>query len=152
MRDKMLVWSLLAFLVTMLLHGLIVARHFSSPNFLKYQLAARQYNTGELDKERIADFSPLYFHIHAIAQKWLHHPEKVILWFQVLLTAISASLLTRLLWLYFSPYLAMIGTLVFIFDRSIMVYESALEPESLLLFLLLAFAFFSTGSSRVTSP
>ncbi len=139
MKNKALAWPLLAFLATMLLHGLIVARHFPAPGFLKYQLAARQYNDRHLDKERLADFSPLYFHLHAAAQKWLPHSEKVILWFQVLLTALAAGLLLRLLQLYFPPLLSWIGTAIFVCDRSIMVYEHVFEPEILLLFFLLAF-------------
>ncbi len=148
MKKKLLVWSLLVFLATILMHGLIVARYFPVPHFLKYPLAARQYNSGELDKERLADFSPLYFHLHAAAQKWLPHPEQSILWFQVLLTALTASLLLRLLWLYFPPLLAVIGTVIFIFDRGILVYEHIFEPEIPLLFFLLAFLLCLSGGGK----
>jgi hypothetical protein len=54
----------------------------------------------------------LYFHLHAAAQKWLPHSEQVILWFQVLLTALAAGLLLLLLGLYFPLLLALIGTVI----------------------------------------
>ncbi len=148
MKKKMLAWSLFAFLATMLVHGLIVARYFPVPRFLKYSSAARQYNSGELEKERLADFSPLYLHLHAAAQKWLPHPDQSILWLQVLMTALAASLLLRLLWLYFPPLLAVIGTVIFIFDRGILVYEHIFEPEIPLLFFLLAFLLCLGGGGK----
>lgn len=148
MKKTMLAWSLLAFLATMLMHGLVVARYFPVPRFLKYPLAARQYNSGELEKERLADFSPLYLRLHAAAQKWLPRPERGILWLQVLLTALAASLLLRLLWRYFPPPLAVIGTITFILDRGILVYEHIFEPEIPLLFFLLAFLLCLGGGKK----
>jgi len=150
MKNKALAWSLLAFLATLLLHGWIMARHVPAPNFQKYPLAARQYNNLELDRERLADFSPLYLHLHIAAKKWLPRPEKAVLWLQVLVTALAAGLLLRLLWLYFPPLLALIGAAIFIFDRSIMIYEHSFEPEILLLFFLLAFFYCCCGCSRTS--
>jgi tetratricopeptide (TPR) repeat protein len=150
MKNKALAWSLLAFLTTLLLHGWIMARHVPAPNFQKYPLAARQYNNRELAKERLADFSPLYLHLHAAAQKWLPRPERALLWLQVLLTALAAGLLLRLLWLYFPPFLALSGAVIFMFDRGIMIYEHSFEPEIPLLFFLLAFFYCCCGGSSAS--
>ena len=87
MKNRALIWSLLAFLATLLFHGWIMSRHLPAPNFQKYSLAARQWLERELDRERLADFSPLYLYLHVAARKMLHRPEKAILWLQILLTA-----------------------------------------------------------------
>jgi tetratricopeptide (TPR) repeat protein len=148
MKKKDWAWPLTAFVVTLLLHGAIVARHFPAANFLKYQLAARKYNEGKLDRERLVDFSPLYFHLHVAAQKWLPRPDRVILWLQVLLTALAAGLLLLLLRTFFPMLLAATGTAAFILNRSIMVYEHIFEPEILLLFFLLGFLLCCRDSGR----
>ncbi len=147
MRSRVLAWPLLAILATLLLHGAIVAVHFPVPTFLKYPAAARQQIAGDLDSERLADFSPLYLALHVAAQKWLPEPERAILWLQVLMTALSAGLLLSLLRRHFHPLLAAAGTAVFVLDRGVMVYTPVLEPEVLLLFLLLG-ALHGCGNSE----
>jgi len=137
MKSKALAWPLLAVLATLALHGAIAIRHFPGANFQKYQLAARQYNEGKLENERLADFSPLYFHLHAALQQWLPRPERAILWLQVVLVALSAGLLLHLLRGHFPLWVALAGTTAFVLDRGILVYEHIMEPEILILFFLL---------------
>jgi tetratricopeptide (TPR) repeat protein len=121
----------------------------NKPIFNKYPAFASQVVHATIDKERFADFSPLYLSVHIFAQKYLSNPNETILWFQFILVAGSAVLLFLLLRLSFSTWIAIAGAIAFTINRSIVVYSSVFEPEVLLIFFLLAFLLSLVQKSRI---
>ncbi|MEM7587136.1 MAG: hypothetical protein AAF560_27350 [Acidobacteriota bacterium] len=123
---------------TLVIHGLL-ALGFPLPGaFRKYGLAAEQFLSGELPLERLMDFSPLYFHLCVVMERWLTSPELVLSAVQIGLTAASVGLMFELLRRRFSPRLAALAAAVMAFDRHLLIYSRILEPEAILLFCLLA--------------
>lgn len=129
-------WAVGAGLLTFVFHAL-VALWLPLPTFRKYSLAAEQYLSGELPQERLMDFSPLYFHASVLAERLFAQPEKVMEWLQIGLVAVAAALFGVLLMRRFVRPLALGILVVMAFDRHLLVYERVLEPEAILLFLML---------------
>jgi hypothetical protein len=129
-------WAAGAGLTTFALHGLI-ALWLPLPSFRKYSLAAEQYLTGALPQERLMDFSPLYFHLSVLLERLVGQPEKVLEWLQIGLAALAVGLFGLLLLRRFPRPLALGALLVMMLDRHLLVYTRILEPEALLLFLVL---------------
>ncbi len=127
---------------SLLLHGLVALLHDLPGVFRKYGLAAEQHLSGELPAERLMDFSPLYFHLSVAAELLLPQPARLMEGLQIALVAASLGLLFHLLRRRFSPRLAAVAVVVMAFDRHLLIYERLLEPEALLVFLLVAFLFF----------
>ena len=128
-------------------HSLIIFFYLPPVQFQKYTIASRMYVHEELPKERLMDFSPLYFAMHIVLQKIFPRPDSVIQWLQIVLTGVSSLLLFYLLLEFFQHLLALFGTLAFILNHSVIIYTQAFEPEPLLIFFLLGFVFFATRSN-----
>ncbi len=133
-------WPLGVAVGTMLLHGLLVL-WLPMGIFRKYAVAAELRLGGELASERLLDFSPLYLAVSTLAERMLARPEAVLAALQILLVSIGAGLLWCVLRRRFGRLLAGLGTLVFVSDRHLLVYERVLEPEAFLLFFLLVVLF-----------
>jgi tetratricopeptide (TPR) repeat protein len=140
MRSKKIILPAI-FLFALSFHSILYYTVFiqNKPVFNKYPAFASQYAYSTVDKDRLADFSPLYLSVHIFAQKHLVNPKETILWSQFILVAGSAVLLFLLLRLSFTTWIAIAGALVFTINRSIVVYSNVFEPEVLLIFFLLAF-------------
>ncbi len=122
---------------TLVLHSML-ALWFPLPgSFRKYGLAAEQYLSGELPLERLVDFSPLYFHLSVLVERWLSQPDTVLIWLQILLAAASVGLTFDLLRRRVTTGLALAAAVVMAFDRNLLIYARILEPEVILLFCLL---------------
>ncbi|MEM9592845.1 MAG: tetratricopeptide repeat protein [Acidobacteriota bacterium] len=119
-----------------LLHAALAA-WVPSSRFLKYPLAAKQLLAGELPTERLTDFSPLYLELNVWAARVSGAPELVILVLQLVLIGLSAGLLYTLLRRTFPAPLAVAGVALFAVDRHLLVYGRVLEPEAVMLALLL---------------
>lgn len=119
-----------------LLVNVAVVRQLPEPTFLKYPVAAEQWQDGTLGRERLVDFSPLYLGLH-LAARGLPGPEAAVHVLQVALASLAAALAFVLLAGRLSPRLAVAGAALFVFDRQLLVYTHVLEPELLLVTLLL---------------
>jgi tetratricopeptide (TPR) repeat protein len=120
-------------------HALLVLRALQGRQFAKYPQAAALLLEGALPRERLADFSPLYLWLH-VAARLLPSPGAWVVAFQVVLAAASAALLAVALQRFFSPRAALAGVLAFALCRGVAIHAVILEPEALLLFLVLAAA------------
>jgi len=57
------------FIAAIFFHSLIIFFYLPPVQFQKYTIASRMYLHEELPKERLFDFSPLYFYMHIVLQK-----------------------------------------------------------------------------------
>lgn len=131
-------WAGLVALVTLLLHSFLAWRFPLPGAFRKYGLAAEQWIRGELPTERLMDFSPLYFHLSVLLEKLFPQPESLLHGLQIALVAVAAAFFFLLLDRRLPRPLALLATGILVVDRHLLVYERVLEPEALMLFLLLA--------------
>jgi len=150
MRSKKILLPAI-FIFALCFHGILYYAFFihNKPIFNKYTAFASQYLHSANVNERLVDFSPLYLWVHIAAQKSLSHPTDAILWFQFILVAGSAVLLFLLLRMSFSTWIAFAGAMVFVINRSIVVYSCVFEPEVLLIFFLLVFLLSLVQKSRI---
>ncbi len=136
------------FVVAFIVFAVFVFKVFPSKVvFAKYQVAARQHAEGKISLERLLDYSPLYLYLNSFARKFFSNPYTFLLWFHVFLAACSSVFLFLLLRRFFSLFLALLGTAVFITSKSVILYTRALEPEPLSMFLLLGALYFVTGAT-----
>ncbi len=131
-------WAGLVGLATLLLHSFLAWRFPMPGAFRKYGLAAEQWIRGELPTERLMDFSPLYFHLSVLLEKTSARPESLLHGLQIVLVAASVALFFLLLDPRLPRPLALLAAGILAIDRHLLVYERVLEPEALMLFLLLA--------------
>lgn len=136
-------WAIGIFLFTFLVHSLIALSLFPTNIAAIYQLAARQYLDHTFASERIVDFSPLYLYVHIAAHALVHNPNRLILWTQFALSAGAAVFLFFILQRFFPLPLALLGTVAFIFNRSVIVYVSAFVPEPLMIIGVLGFVWYA---------
>ncbi len=133
-------------IVSIIFYGSILLYLLPTKVAFKYQIASQRYLNGTLDKERQLDFSPLYFYVHIAARKFLEHPDRFILWVQILLGAFSAAFLFHILHSFFSFPISLMGTLAFITNRSVVLYTGVFEPEPFMIFFVLGFLLFALKS------
>jgi len=146
---KRITWILI-FLLIFIFHGYLTLHFFpEKTTFNKYPLAARQFLEHNISRESLLDFSPLYFYFHVLAYKFIKNPLYFIYIIHILMITISSLLLFQILKNNFPPLLAWLGLLIFNLNRSVILYEKALEPESFIIFFLLAFAFFSLKTGTI---
>ncbi len=108
-------------------------------SFSKYPVAAEMVLDGSLARERIIDFSPLYLGLHVAATRFLPAPKFTISVLQTVLAAASIALLFVILRRRVSVRLALVGAAGLLLNRNLLVHQSILEPEIVLLFLVLLF-------------
>lgn len=129
------------FLISLIFYSTVYYILFSKgPVFFKYQFFAGKYLNDAMSQDRLLDFSPLYFYIHVIAQKCFANPNGVILWMQFILASAACVLFFVLLRGFFSVVISLIGTALFLLNRSIILYSSVYEPEVFLIFFLVGFS------------
>lgn len=107
--------------------------------FSKYYLFASQYIQGAASPERIPDFSPLYLYANVIVLGLVPHAPNAMLWPQLLAVSASCALLFLLLKSFFSIPVSVFGMLLFLLNRSVLLYSSVNEPEPFLILFLLGF-------------
>lgn len=139
------VWVAVGWIVV---HAAIFWLFPSQGVFRKYTLAAEQYLEGVLPDERLMDFSPLYLYLSLAAERLFGDADAVLMGLQIVLMALGAAMFYSLLEKRFGARLALVAIAVMAVDRNVLVYETTLEPEACLLFLLLAFLFFLDGRKR----
>ena len=132
-------WPLAIGLVTLALHGFIAWLYPLGAAFRKYGLAAEQYLSGELPRERLMDFSAFYLHLSVALERLLPAPEAALTWLQLALAAASVVLLFLLVERRLGRWWATVAALALALDRHLLIYARILEPEVFLLFFLLAF-------------
>ncbi len=145
-------WPALAALATLALHGAIVLAVDMPDTFRKYTLAAEQHLAGELPGERLADLSPLYFELAVAVARVFPRPDPVLVGLQVVLVAVAAGLLARLLERRCGRPMAMAGVAVLALDRHVLVYERVLEPEACMFFFVVGWIFFVERSVAQSRP
>ncbi|MFC2174158.1 ArnT family glycosyltransferase, partial [Acidobacteriota bacterium] len=143
---KALVHAVVFSLVMLAFHSFIMVQIFSSSQLAKYPYTARQYLAGDLDRERLLDFSPLYFYVNVFAAKMLPRPESFLHGINAVSVALSAALLFLMLSSMYS--IAWVGAFAFAFELSVLVYEKIFEPEPLLLLFIVAFVFLVHRKNR----
>lgn len=140
---------LAVFAITVFLFGYITFRVLPPSAFIKYSLAAKKYVEGTLPRERLLDFSPLYFSLNVFLLKHFGNPVLVLQQIQILLAGLSAVLVYAFLSRFFRPAIVIAGVAAFILNRTLIAYTSILEPEPFLLVWLMASIYFAYRSSRV---
>lgn len=146
-HDKSLTLITLALAgATILIHGYLIFYFLNPTQLNKYLTAAEMILGNNLPKERLLDFSPLYLYLHVTARRLFSNPTVFLQCLQITVVATSSSLLFLLLHRFFSVWIAVLGSLVFILDRSVIVYDQAFEPEPLVILFLLGFLLFCTRS------
>ena len=131
-------WAWIVGLLTLLFHSFLAWRFPMPGAFRKYGLAAEQWIRGELPTERLMDFSPLYFHLSVFLETVSGRPEGLLHGLQIVLVAAAVALFFLLLDRRLPRPLALLAAGILAIDRHLLVYERVLEPEALMLFLLLA--------------
>jgi tetratricopeptide (TPR) repeat protein len=140
MRSKKIILPSV-FLITLLFHSILYYAVFikNTPFFNKYPGFASQCLHSTTNNQRLIDFSPLYLWVNIAVQKFFRHPAEILLWMQFILVSGSSVLLFLLLKRFFTTWIALIGVLLFVINRSVTVYTCVFEPEVLLIFFILAF-------------
>lgn len=134
---------LLIVIVSVTFHGFfILSYHADQGSFKKYQTAAKLLSDDQLKKERLIDFSPFYLYFHYIIYSSGISPDKITVIVQMILIALSALLIYLLTSLYFNKYVGISATFIFILSKEVLIYERVIEPESFMIFFLIAFVYF----------
>jgi tetratricopeptide (TPR) repeat protein len=139
--------TMLFFVAAFAFYSLIAFGLFRSTQNSKYSLAAESYRNGKLQAEDLLDFSPLYLHVHVAAQNLIGNSVVAVQWLQILLTALSIGMFFRILLRFFPLWLSVAGAISLLLQRGLIISAHSLEPESLIVFLLLAFLYL-IGSKR----
>lgn len=142
-KRTILVFSLLFVLLTLLLYSYLIFWYLPPAQLMKYTRAAQMYLNNQLSGERLLDFSPAYFYLHVFIQSVFSDPILVVSWIHILLQALSTAILFNLLARWVRLPVAIFGTLAFMLEIHLIVYNQVFEPEALLLFFLLSFVFFA---------
>ncbi|MEM6796065.1 MAG: hypothetical protein AAF725_18965, partial [Acidobacteriota bacterium] len=116
---------------------LLSARVPAAATFRKYSVAAERFLTGELPAERLLDFSPFYFALTLLAERLTGDADFWLTLLQGALASAATGGVYLLLARRFPATWASAGALIFLLDRQFLVYLRILEPETLLLALLL---------------
>ncbi|RJQ60505.1 MAG: hypothetical protein C4530_07460 [Desulfobacteraceae bacterium] len=148
-EDTRTVWVVVIFSTFFL--GVMVFYVLPPNLFWKYPIAAQNWIDGTLEAERLIDFSPLYLYLHILARNCLMSPESVILWVQIILTSTSAGFFFLLLRRWYTGPIALLSTLIFVTNHSVIVYTGTFEPEPLLISFILGYLVFAIQSGTSAS-
>ncbi len=125
-------------LSTAAVHTYLLGVRFRSGSFEKYVDAARLLREGNLPAERLVDFSPFYLLFHRIAAAVFSRPDAVIVGLQIVAVATAAGLLDRTLQgVVEARWVRWLAVAAFVLDPSLLVYTAILEPEALLVSLII---------------
>jgi len=128
------------------LYGVLLVLLLPPFQVVKYWHAADLLIHGQLKGERILDFSPLYLYFNVLLIKLKATPA-ILLWMQILCTMVSSVLLFEILKRSFRLSLAFLGAVAFLFDRSLMEFTHAFEPEPFVMVCIIAATYFITRDS-----
>jgi tetratricopeptide (TPR) repeat protein len=142
--------TMLFFIAAFAFYSLIAFALFPPTQNSKYSIAAENYRNGKLQSEDLLDFSTLYLQIHVAAQSLMGNSIVPIQWLQILLTAFSIGIFFRILLRFFPLWLSVAGTIALLMQRSLIVSAHSLDPESLVVFLLLAFLYLAGSKSFIS--
>lgn len=143
--------TLVVAVVALAVLAAIALRTRAGLSFLKYPIAAEMVLDGSLARERTIDFSPLYLGLHVAATRFVSAPRVAISAAQTVLAAASVALLFVILRRRVSRRLALVGAAGLLFNRNLLVHQSILEPEIVLLFLVLVFLAWVARPGRWTA-
>lgn len=113
-----------------------------------YSRAAENHKSGKMQPEELLDFSPLYLQVHVNAARLFGRSAHAVQWLHISLTALSICIFFRILLRFFPLWLSVAGSIAFLMQRSLIISTQALEPESLIVFFLMAFLYFVGSTSR----
>lgn len=142
--------AMVFFIAAFAFYSLIAFGLFPTAQTSKYSLAAENYRNGTLQSEDLLDFSTLYLQVHVAAQSLMGNSVAPLQWLQILLTAFSIGIFFRILIRFFPLWLSVAGTIALLMQRALIISAHSLDPESLVVFLLLAFLY-SAGSKSFIS-
>jgi tetratricopeptide (TPR) repeat protein len=140
----------LFFVAAFAFYSLIVFGLFPTTQNSQYSRAAENYRNGKLQAEDLLDFSSLYLQVHVAAQNIIGDSIIVVQWLQILLIALSISIFFRILLRFFPLWLSVAGAISLLMQRSLIISAHSLDPESLLIFFLLAFLYFIGSKSYLS--
>jgi tetratricopeptide (TPR) repeat protein len=150
--SKIKITSIAIFIVSLCFHSSIYYALFRKPvEFSKYHLFAQQYLQGTINPERLVDFSPFYLYLNIFLQKFFHNPIEILLWLQLIAISLSCVLLFNLLRSFFGSLISVIGTALFLLNRSVILYTNVNEPEAFLILFLLCFITCALNRSTIWS-
>ena len=133
------------FLVVLVAHLLLAAMVSLPGSFGKYPMAARQLASGEMARERLLDFSPLYLELHRglrHCEALLGPLEKFFPYLQIALLAWAVAATAAVSSRHLGRRAAFVFAALLAFDRHLLIYVRVLEPEIVLLALLATWLFF----------
>jgi len=133
------------------LHAALTFPVLPPARFVQYQVAAMQVLDGTLPVQRFLDFSPLYLWIHVFARRLFNQPDLVVLWLQLSLTALCASLLFQWLAGRVGRAAALAAALVFVIHPGLIVYTATFEPEPLVMAALMGYLVSVRGTGRAAA-
>lgn len=112
----------------------------AAPAFLKYPSAVEALASGEMSRARILDFSPLYLGVATVADRVSDRPATWMLAMQTVLAALVVALLFVVLARRVELPVALFGAgVMLLLNRDLLVHQSVLEPELLMLTLIAVF-------------
>lgn len=132
--------ALWVFLATLLGHGLVALSTPQVGTFAKYTSAVAGLRDGSVAPERLLDFSPLYLGLASVASSVAAvgvEASTLLSGLHFLLAALAVSCFFRLVETRLGRRWALAAAALLAFDSHLLVYARILEPESLLLALLL---------------
>ncbi|HEY7162048.1 MAG TPA: hypothetical protein VH815_12355, partial [Acidobacteriota bacterium] len=142
--------TMIFFIAAFAFYSLIAFGLFQPTQHSKYSLAAENFRNGKLQPEDLLDFSTLYLQAHVLAQSLMGNSIVPMQWLQILLTAFSIGIFFRILLRFFPLWLSVAGTIALLMQRSLIISAHSLDPESLLVFLLLAFLYLAGSKSFIS--
>jgi len=139
--------AMLFFVAAFAFYSLIVFGLFLPVQNSKYSLAAENFRSGKLQAEDLLDFSTLYLQVHVAAQSLMGNSVVPVQWLQILLTAFAIGIFFRILLRFFPLWLSVAGAIALLMQRGLIISAHSLDPESLIVFLLLAFLYLAGSKS-----
>lgn len=102
-------------------------------HFDKYPHAALRFLAGEIDPERLLDYSPAYLGLCVLIAKYGSANFQLLLWLQIILVALAVAALYLVLRRHFSRALSLGGAAAFMLYPGVTVYCGIFEPEPLMM-------------------
>ncbi len=96
-----------------------------------------------MDSERLLDYSPVYLGLCALIAKHLHGDFQILFWTQIVLVALTAGGLFLVLRRHFGRVISLCGAAAFALNPGVMIYTGILEPEPIMMTLLVLLVLFA---------
>lgn len=156
-RDASLGWRAMAAIALLVFaaHAAIACLAPLPGAFRKYPGAARQLLSGEMARERLIDFSPLYLELNRLGlylEPLLGPLETFLPWLQIALLAWAVAAAAAVASRHLGRRAAFAFAALLALDRHVAAYVRILEPEIVLLALLATWLFFLDRDGARPAP